>query len=76
MIPISKKRDKRKGSCIQVKGERGKVGSGGPHQHPPRSVWESPANINFVLRHTKCSLMLFVMAVAMPHWLPQGRAFL
>jgi len=40
MNPISKKREKGKGSYIQVKGGRGKVGSGGPHQPPPRYVEE------------------------------------
>jgi len=47
MIQIQRKSEKGKGSCIQVKGERGKVGSGGPHQHPPKSVWGSPRKMNF-----------------------------
>jgi len=58
MIPISKKREKGKGSCIQVKEERGKVGSGGPHQHPPKSVWGSPRKMNFERPRPSAALCL------------------
>jgi len=45
MTPISKKREKDKRSCNQVKGERGKMGSGGPRQGLPKYVLGNPGNM-------------------------------
>jgi len=73
MIPFQRKKERKR---ILHPSERGKGGSGQWGATPASSkVCRGPENMNFEDRD-QVQNDAFAIAVAMPHWLPQGRAFL